>query len=100
MPDPQKPNCHECRHRGTVLGSCHSSCHHPEVKSAHDDPMLGAFAILAGVGRVDPMVVKALGVTGHPHGIRSGWFNWPWNFDPTWLLTCTGFAAREVKTDA
>jgi hypothetical protein len=32
-----------------------------------------------------------LGVTGSQHGINSGWFNWPLNFDPAWLKSCNGF---------
>jgi len=57
-------------------------------------------ATLAGVGRVAPVVDAAgaatLSVTGNPHGIKRGWFNWPWNFDPTWLQSCNGFEARAV----
>ena len=34
---------------------------------------------------------KSLNVTGSPHGVRHGWFNWPWNFDPIWLEQCDGF---------
>ena len=25
------------------------------------------------------------------HGVRNGWFEWPVNFDPIWLESCTGF---------
>jgi hypothetical protein len=40
---------------------------------------------------------EAMGITANPHGIRNGWFNWPWNFDPVWLETCSGFSAKEAK---
>lgn len=60
-----KPNCYECKHRGEVLGSCHSSCGNREAK-----------------------------VTGAEHGIRRGWFFWPYNFDPVWLKSCNGFEAQ------
>lgn len=36
---------------------------------------------------------KKLGIEGNPHGIASGWFNWPYNFDPTWLDNCDGHEA-------
>jgi len=40
---------------------------------------------------------EKLGITGHAQGIRSGWFMWPANFDPVWLLTCNGFAPKPSK---
>jgi hypothetical protein len=45
------------------------------------------------------MVVEQnpIGVKGDPWGIAHGWFNWPWNFDPTWLLNCDGYEREEKK---
>jgi hypothetical protein len=57
--------CYECEFRGTIPGNAHSKCTHPYWKDNN--------------------------VTGDPHGIKSGWFFFPFNFDPTWLLTCDGF---------
>jgi hypothetical protein len=37
-------------------------------------------------------------VTGDAHGIKKGWFFWPYNFDPLWLKTCDGFEQKEVKS--
>ena len=28
-----------------------------------------------------------------------GWFNYPWNFDPTWLLECDGYEKRKSPND-
>jgi hypothetical protein len=56
------PNCYECKGRCDVPGDAHSSC---SQLQAH--------------------------VEGSPHGIRKGWFLWPWNFDPTWLVSCDSF---------
>jgi hypothetical protein len=42
-------------------------------------------------------IMKRLNVVGDSHGIKKGWFLWPINFDPTWLLTCDGFEGKEVK---
>ncbi len=98
-----KPNCYKCIHRGGVPGSGHSSCDHPEaVKARGNSPGSEAMAILASVGRVAPVVAppEKMTVKGHPHGIRSGWFNWPYNFDPTWLLECSGFEAKAEKPHA
>ena len=91
MPETKvKFDCYKCEYRGGVAGSCHSSCNHPAVKSEKEDPLLNIMAIFASVGRVDPVVISKLGIEGNPHGIAKGWFNWPFNFDPTWLENCDG----------
>ena len=66
-----KPDCYKCKHRRSVPGSCHSACAHPGNKTG-------------------------LNIKGHPHGIRNGWFMWPVNFDPGWLLNCDGFEAKQI----
>ena len=68
-PDEQKPNCYECRYRGAIPGGCHSTCSRPPTRE--------------------------LRIEGVPRGIKHGWFNWPWNFDPVWLLACNGFEKAE-----
>lgn len=88
--------CFECKHRGTNPGSAHSCCNHP--KAAKDsDPLSSLMAIFASVGRTDPVISGAaveLGIEADPHGIKKGWFNWPWNFDPVWLKNCNGFEQK------
>ncbi|RKX65102.1 MAG: hypothetical protein DRP42_05335 [Tenericutes bacterium] len=58
-----KPNCYDCKHRRDVPGDAHSGCANLDAK-----------------------------VEGAKHGKQMGWFMWPINFDPTWLLECDGFA--------
>src|SRR3990167_11061705 len=36
-----------------------------------------------------------LNIRGNPHGIKHGWFSWPYNFDPIWLENCDGFEEKE-----
>lgn len=60
------PDCYKCSYRRNVPGDAHSCC---KNGTAH--------------------------VKGHPHGIGSGWFEWPLNFDPVWLLSCDGFKSKE-----
>jgi hypothetical protein len=55
--------CYECVHRLSVLGDAHSRCNNVDAK-----------------------------VVGDLHGISKGWFRWPFNFDPTWLISCDGFS--------
>lgn len=90
-----RPNCYECKYRSRIAGSAHSSCKHPAC--GNPDPMDEAMAIFASVGRTAPVIGSAaitLGIEGNAHGIRSGWFNWPYNFDPVWLKSCNGFEQK------
>jgi len=92
-----KPNCYECLYRRNLSGDVHSTCAHPKAKTG-SGPADEVFAIFARVGRMPPVVnsdgVKALNILGSPSGIRHGWFNWPYNFDPVWLESCDGFKAK------
>ncbi len=93
-----KPNCYECKYRGSVPGDAHSCCNHPAFKQEKEDPFMNVMAIFASAGRVQPIQLNSVDgimVKGNAHGIRSGWFNHPWNFDPTWLEECNGFIPKE-----
>lgn len=58
-----KPNCYTCVHRLNVAGSAHSRCNNHQA------------------------VVEA-----NPHGVKNGWFMWPLNFDPAWMVSCDGYS--------
>lgn len=74
-PAPQgRPDCTKCKWRQSIQGDEHISCGHP-------------FS--------DPMNNGNLNIVGSPHGIEHGWFMWPFNFDPTWLLNCNGFEEKQ-----
>lgn len=79
------PNCYKCIHRRSVPGSSHSACAHPGNKT-------GMFDMFSPENINQ---ARKLNIKGHPHGIRNGWFMWPVNFDPVWLLSCDGFEAKE-----
>lgn len=68
-----KPNCYKCIHRMLVPGSAHSRCNNMTAN-----------------------------VEGDEHGIRKGWFMWPLNYDPTWLVSCDGFSddPKDKKAEA
>lgn len=87
-----KPNCHKCVHRRDLYGNAHSRCAHPVALAiVAETPM----ARLAEFFPAPPFMPRRLGVTAVQHGIDRGWFCWPVSFDPTWLLTCDGFTAKE-----
>lgn len=66
MAENKKPNCHKCEFRREIPGDCHSACANEKAN-----------------------------VVGHSRGIQGGWFNHPWNFDPTWLVSCDGFKEKK-----
>jgi hypothetical protein len=88
--------CYKCKHRGEVMGSHHSTCNHPEVANDKQDSLAGLMAIFASVGRVPAVNVgtEKLNIKANAHGIKSGWFNWPFNFDPVWLESCNGYEEK------
>lgn len=63
--------CYKCTFRGTIPGNCHSRCTHPTPFN--------------------------INVTGNKYGMEQGWFFYPFNFDPTWLITCDGFEDKNNK---
>ena len=94
-----KPNCYECKHQGDNPGSAHIRCQHPKCSSKGANPLAEVFAILGSVGRgpgaIDFDAAKELGIVGDAHGIRRGWFQFPYSFDPVWLVACNGFEKKE-----
>jgi len=78
-----KPNCYECKFRGTVAGSAHSCCEYPGNKTGILDMFIQ-----------DSNNRQKLKIVGNKHGIRNGWFMWPVDFDPTWLENCEGFEEK------
>ncbi len=77
-------NCYECKHRRNLVGDCHSAC--VAIPSA----LLGNAwtSVMMTGGYADK-------IQGHPHGIQNGWFNWPLNFDPTWVKGCSYFEKKD-----
>jgi len=58
--------CHLCKNKRNVPGDCHIKCIKPDKK-----------------------------MTGNEHGIREGWFLYPFNFDPTWKTKmCNNFESE------
>ena len=61
-----KDNCFKCKHKRNIPGDCHISCAKPDID-----------------------------MKGNPHGIKHGWFRYPYNFDPTWKAKeCQNWEAK------
>jgi len=61
----EKPDCYKCEYCHPVPGDAHKQCSNTSAN-----------------------------VEGHKIGIRRGWFVWPHNFDPVWLISCDGFKIK------
>ncbi len=93
----KNPNCHKCIHRGSVPGDTHSCCRHPLVK---DDALVElacimSIAMVTSLGGSAKEIFAPLNIEADPHGVKSGWFIWPTNFDPIWLKNCDGYKEKE-----
>ena len=90
-----KPDCYKCQYRGEVPGSAHSSCHHPAYASLDGNPLAALIGILGKRAPLAKVDAEGITVKGNENGIRHGWFQHPFNFDPVWLEECTGFKTKE-----
>lgn len=98
--EPSKPLCYRCKFRRDIPGDAHSRCNHPEA-SPGSSPLADVMSIFASAGRVPPVAnahaAGKLNISANAHGIRQGWFNWPFNFDPVWLQNCDGYTQTELE---
>lgn len=58
----EKKTCYQCTFKGEVPGSCHSRCEFNWTQSTHEKPK------------------------GHERGKQMGWYMWPYNYDPVWMI--------------
>jgi hypothetical protein len=66
------------------------------VVGKHGGNDLVAMASFFGEG--PQRAINALNIKGAEQGVRNGWFIWPVNFDPVWLISCDGFASPEEES--
>ncbi len=86
------PDCYKCKWRRQLFGDRHSRCAHPAfpfMENTMAYSLLSVLGKLAGQAQYESNECR---VIGHPNGIRNNWFNHPFNFDPVWLISCTGFS--------
>ena len=88
-----KPDCYECAHRRDLINNAHSQCVHPDTFKE----MPHFMAKVAGSRRAYTDGAQPLHIDAVPHGLTSGWFAWPLNFDPVWLLNCDGHTPLKAR---
>ena len=77
-------NCYTCKYQGEISGDAHSCCMYPGTK----------YGLFDFFEPKNIEIALQLHIRGNDHGIRSGWFMWPVNFDPVWLENCDGYVKR------
>lgn len=61
--------CYQCVNKRPVPGNCHIDCANPDPE-----------------------------MTGDPHGMKNGWFIYPFCFDPVWKTKdCVNFESKAVS---
>lgn len=80
--------CYECRYRGDLPGDAHSCCKYPGVRTS----------MPAILDSENALIQDRLGITADQYGFMKGWFFWPANFDPAWLIECKGFTPKDKKS--
>lgn len=85
--------CYDCCFRRELPGSAHSQCAHKFVLNNKNEDILASLLGLIGksVMPLNTKCISKMGIKYASYGYNSGWFNWPVNFDPTWLDSCNGF---------
>lgn len=76
--------CYKCKYRGDLPGNTHSCCRYP----GNETGMFDFFS------EENSKNIEKLNVKADSYGVRNGWFMWPINFDPIWLINCDGFTLR------
>lgn len=91
-------NCRECQHVGPVPNSIHCSCKHPAALrlQGHSTDLFHHMKTLTQdlkLPRIIGLEIKAV-KQWEKEAISEGWLLYPFNFDPRWIESCSGFTER------
>lgn len=85
----------KCKWQGRLVWSTHIRCMHPLVS---ESLYRVARVFLLEPGNYHHAIrglMRQMGVTVNEAGVRNGWCNWPFDFDPVWLDSCKMFEPAE-----
>ena len=93
-------NCYNCKFRGTVPGSAHSSCRLIRETASNKEKAMELENLLSTGAFQLTLTDKETGaerplVSLNEHGVKNGWAAWPLNFDPVWVEDCALFQEKE-----
>lgn len=76
-------HCGNCKYKNNIPGDSHISCRYPLL--AREDAIKISMMAFTNPSSYNQILKENFGFTGSLHGIQSGWFMFPDNFDPTWI---------------
>lgn len=89
--NPSRVSCGNCRFQDNTLSSAHIKC------DVLGDDLASLMAVVhpptIQVGNAKMRLVQ-----GKQAGMERGWFTWPMEFDPIWLLWCFLYEDKEDET--
>lgn len=94
--NPSTVSCFQCAHHRSVPGSTHSRC--VAAGNEREQALLAMtwFSDEVSLPTIDIWGNEVSVVGGNEHGIAEGWFLWPLNFDPVWLLWCLMYEEKHA----
>jgi hypothetical protein len=84
-------NCYNCKFRGGVVGSAHSSCKVISETKVENSLLM---EVLLSTHQIRLTSDGKDIVNLDPHGIKNGWANWPMDFDPVWVTDCKFYVEK------
>jgi hypothetical protein len=81
-------NCNKCKFHESIPGDAHVSCTMLPIQSR-----MYAVVIINLSAKVTTQT--GIEVVCEPHGVDSGWCNWPINYDPIWIKSCNQFVEKD-----
>lgn len=84
-----EPLCYKCKYRKGIAGDSHSECNHPKAS------FYSLIYVMSLPELTEDLIIPPLDIKANINGIKKGWFMWPLNFDPIWLIQCKGFEKND-----
>jgi len=89
----RKVNCYKCKYCDDVPGSAHKMCLYA-LKDPNNS-FVNLISLLGGF-RMD---VPHMNVVLIDTGVKGGWCNFPFNFDPIWVYDCDKFTPKGEQNE-
>ena len=93
-------DCYKSLMREGVPGSAHSCCKALRHKAKDpNSPEVIKLETHLALGFVELNIDEGPVIKINPHGRKSGWANWPLDFDPIWVSECKFYLPQDPQFD-
>jgi hypothetical protein len=82
--------CYKCVFGRKLPMATHFECNHVEAQKWKSSSKWMHHMMECMVKKQLPNTYP-LNIEAHETGLKGNYFHWPYNFDPLWLKSCTGF---------